>query len=124
MPNRLLIGLAGAATLSLALSGCVPNSAAASSSLTVDVTNDSCAVSESTAVAGAITFSITNSGSGVNEFYIFADDKLRVVGEKENITPGQTVSYVAQLEPGSYFTACKFEGTGSPTGVAGFTVTG
>ncbi len=88
MPNRLLIGTASAATLALALSGCVPNNAASASTLTVDVANDTCAVSEATAAAGAINFSITNSGTGINEFYIFADDKLRIVGEKENITPG------------------------------------
>ncbi|MDJ0334485.1 MAG: iron uptake system protein EfeO [Rhodoglobus sp.] len=124
MPNRLLIGVAGAATLALALSGCVPNNAASTTALTVAITDDTCAVSDSTAAAGAISFSITNSGTGVNEFYIFAEDKLRIVGEKENITPGQTASFVAQLEPGTYYTACKFERVGAPIGVAEFTVTG
>ena len=124
MPNRLLAGTAGAAALALALSGCVPNNAASASTLTVDVADDTCAVSEATAAAGAINFSITNSGTGINEFYIFADDKLRIVGEKENITPGQTVSFVAQLDSGTYYTACKFESVGSPVGVAEFTVTG
>lgn len=123
MPNRLLIGVAGAATLALALSGCVPNNAASSSALTVDVTNDTCDVSETTAAAGSISFTITNSGTGVTEFYVYGDDKQRIVGEKENITPGQSVTYVAQLEPGSYYTACKFELTGSRSDVAEFTVT-
>ncbi|MBC7589927.1 MAG: hypothetical protein H7226_02635 [Salinibacterium sp.] len=40
--------------------------------------------------AGAVSFSITNSGTDLNEFYILADDKLRIVGEKENVIPGQT----------------------------------
>jgi iron uptake system component EfeO len=124
MRRRLLTGAAGAAAVALALSGCVPNGTAGSTALTVSITDDTCAVSESTAAAGAITFSITNSGTDVNEFEILADDKLRIVGEKENVTPGQTVSYVAQLEPGTYYTACKFQLIGAPTGVAEFTVTG
>ncbi|MBG6054771.1 iron uptake system component EfeO [Salinibacterium sp. CAN_S4] len=124
MPQRLLIGAAGATALVLALAGCVPNNAASATALTVDVTDDTCVVSGATAAAGAVPFSITNAGTGVNEFYIYAEDKLRIVGEKENITPGQTVSLVAQLDPGTYFTACRFEKVGSPIGLAEFTVTG
>lgn len=124
MRTRLLTAAAGAAGLALALAGCVPNTVAGATSLTVDITDDTCAVSAATAPTGAVTFSITNSGTDVNEFEILADDRLRIVGEKENITPGQTVSYVAQLTPGTYYTACKFQLIGAPTGVAEFTVTG
>ena len=121
--RKLLIGIAGAGALALALSGCVPNQPA-SAALTVDVKDDACVVSQNTAETGAITFEITNSGTDVNEFEILAEDKLRIVGEKENVTPGQTISYVAQLAPGTYYTACKFQLIGSPIGLAEFTVTG
>ena len=124
MRNRILAGAAGAGALALVLTGCVPNNAAGGSALTVAITDDTCAVSEATTAAGNVTFSITNNGTDVNEFEILADDKLRIVGEKENVTPGQTVSYVAQLAPGTYYTACKFQLIGAPTGVAEFTVTG
>jgi iron uptake system component EfeO len=124
MRTRHLSAAAGLAVLAFALAGCVPNAPAGSAALTVDVTDDSCVVSENTATAGAVTFSITNNGTDLNEFEILADDKLRIVGEKENVTPGQTVSYVAQLEPGTYYTACKFQLIGAPTGLAEFTVTG
>jgi len=124
MRNPLMIGVAGAGALVLALTGCVPNNVAGASALTVDVTDDTCVVSESAAPAGTVTFEITNNGTDVNEFEILADDKLRIVGEKENVTPGQTVSYVAQLGPGTYYTACKFQLIGAPTGLAEFTVTG
>jgi iron uptake system component EfeO len=60
----------------------------------------------------------------VNEFYILADDKLRIVGEKENITPGATVDYVAQLSPGTYYTECKLGMVGAGIGTSKFTVTG
>jgi len=121
--RKLLIGVAGAGALALALSGCVPNQPTAAA-LSVDVTDDTCVVSETTAATGAITFEITNNGTDVNEFEILADDKLRIVGEKENVTPGQTVSYIAQLSPGTYYTACKFQLIGAPIGLAEFTVTG
>ncbi len=118
-----VLPLAGVALVALALTGCVPNSTG-SRGLTVSLGDEKCEVSESTAPAGAVTFTVTNSGTDVNEFEILADDKLRIVGEKENITPGQTVSYVAQLEPGTYFTACKFQQVGAPTSLAKFTTTG
>src|SRR5690606_16593047 len=105
------------------LAGCVPN-APSSTALTVDITDSGCSVSANTAVAGAVSFTLTNNGTDVNEFEILAEDQLRIVGEKENITPGQTVSYVAQLDPGIYFTACKFQMVGAPTGLAEFAVTG
>ncbi|WP_285027482.1 iron uptake system protein EfeO [Plantibacter sp. ME-Dv--P-122b] len=123
MQHRIIAGLAGAGVLALALTGCVPNKTG-SEALTVAITDDSCSVSVAKATAGAVTFSITNNGTDVNEFEILASDKLRIVGEKENVTPGQTVSYVAQLNPGTYYTACKFQLVGAPVGLAEFTVTG
>lgn len=123
MRTSLVVPIAGAGILALVLSGCVPNDAG-TTALAVAVTDNACEVSESTTPAGAVTFSITNSGTDVNEFEILADDKLRIVGEKENVAPGQTVSYVAQLAPGTYYTACKFQLVGAPTGMAELTVTG
>ncbi|MEP6479661.1 MAG: iron uptake system protein EfeO [Rhodoglobus sp.] len=122
--RRLLTAAAVAGVLALALAGCVPNNAQGATALTVAVTDDSCVVSAATAAAGPITFAVTNTGTDVNEFEILAEDKLRIVGEKENVTPDQTVSFVVQLEPGTYYTACKFQQVGAPMGIAEFTVTG
>lgn len=124
--RRPVVGATLAGVLALALAGCVPNSPAAQggSTLSVDIKDDACAVSAAEATAGSVTFSLTNSGTDVNEFEILASDKLRIVGEKENVTPGQTVDYTAQLEPGTYYTACKFQLIGAPVGLAEFTVTG
>ncbi|GLJ75814.1 lipoprotein [Leifsonia poae] len=116
--------LAGAATIALALSGCVPNRASADAeALAVSLTDTACTVSEKTAPSGAITFQVTNKGTDVNEFEILASDKLRIAGEKENIGPGTTVNYVVQLTEGDYFTACRKGMTGSPAHLAAFTVT-
>jgi len=115
--------VAATALTALALTGCVAKSELAQA-IAVDLSDDACAVATATAPAGAVTFSLTNSGSDVNEFEILADDQLRIVGEKENVTPGQTVDFTAQLEPGTYYTACKFQQVGAPVGLAEFTVTG
>jgi iron uptake system component EfeO len=124
MPSRPFAVVGAVAAIALALTGCVPNNAAATSKLAVTMTDDGCAVSATSARSGNVAFTITNAGSDVNEFEILADDKLRIVGEKENVTPGQTVSFVAQLEPGTYYTACKFRQAGSVIGLAKFAVTG
>ncbi|HEV7184445.1 MAG TPA: iron uptake system protein EfeO [Leifsonia sp.] len=124
-PLSLIAGtLAGAATVSFALTGCVPNRASADAeALSVTLNDDKCTVSSDTAPSGPITFQVTNKGADVNEFEILADDKLRIAGEKENIGPGITVNYVVQLSEGKYFTACRKGMVGSPSHLASFTVT-
>jgi iron uptake system component EfeO len=125
MKTRYFGALAGAAAIALALTGCVPNRASADAeALAVSITDDTCVVSASTAPGGPVTFQVTNKGTDVNEFEILADDQLRIVGEKENLAPGQTVDYTVQLNPGTYYTACKFQLIGDPIGLTEFTVTG
>ena len=106
------------------LSGCVANDPAAThAALTVESTESACAVSADEAPAGNIRFTVTNSGEQVTEFYLLADDGLRIVGEVENIGPGLSRDLVVQLEAGSYFTACKPGMTGDGVGRAEFTAT-
>lgn len=127
-PARRLVALAGSlagtAALAATLTGCVPNEATASDeAIAVTLTDTSCTVSTNRAKAGPITFQVTNSGSDVNEFELLATDKLRIVGEKENIGPGTTVNYVVQLAEGDYFSACRKGMVGEPNHVTAFTVT-
>lgn len=77
------------------------------SKLTVMATDDECTVSSADAPSGTLTFAVTNQGSKVNEFYLFADDGVRVVGEVENIGPGITRNLVVRIKPGTYVAACK-----------------
>ncbi|MEO5920964.1 MAG: iron uptake system protein EfeO [Pseudolysinimonas sp.] len=124
-PRPLIMSATGATALVvLALTGCVPNAQPGDATITVRITDDACEVSTATAVAGNVTFALISTGSDVNEFEILGDDKLRIVGEKENVVPDATTSYTVQLEPGTYYTACKFQMTGPPIGLAEFTVTG
>ncbi|MBH0054629.1 peptidase M75 family protein [Salinibacterium sp. SWN139] len=119
-------GFAAAATVAaLALTGCVANSteATADNTITVDSNATDCAVSASEAPSGTLVFSVTNSGDQVTEFYLLADDGLRIVGEVENIGPGISRDLVVLAQPGDYFTVCKPGMIGEGVGTAAFTVT-
>ncbi|MCE1174632.1 MAG: EfeM/EfeO family lipoprotein [Propionibacteriales bacterium] len=123
---RLAAATAGCAVL---LTGCVakPPSGDPSTTMgtiTVTSTDTTCAVSPATAPSGSVRFRITNGGSQTTEFYLMAADGLRVVAEKENIATGVTGELSVQLQPGSYFTACKPGMRGESVGKAAFTVTG
>ncbi|MEO8261780.1 MAG: iron uptake system protein EfeO [Pseudolysinimonas sp.] len=125
MSIRPLLITGGVITALVALAGCVPNApAGGATAISVAISDDACDLSAATATAGNVTFDLTNSGSDVNEFEILAEDQLRIVGEKENVVPGATTVYTAQLQPGTYYTACKFQMVGAPIGLAEFTVTG
>jgi iron uptake system component EfeO len=122
----ILVTAVAAAAL-IALSGCVPNSTASADSagaITVDSTSDDCLVSETSATSGTLTFSVTNSGDQVTEFYLLADDGLRIVGEVENVGPGISRDLVVQAQPGDYYTVCKPGMVGDGIGKAAFSVTG
>ncbi len=113
----------------LGLTACTQNSPSASAGgsaapgkLSVVSTDQGCEVSAVQAPSGTLTFSVANKGTKVTEFYLLASDKLRIVGEVENIGPGLTRDLVLKAPPGAYFTACKpgMKGDGIQ---AGFSVT-
>lgn len=118
------IGAVSAAGLTvLALAGCVARGDA-SDGLKVDSTATDCAVSTATAASGTLTFQVANSGDQVTEFYLLANDGLRIVGEVENIAPGASRTLTVVAQPGDYFTLCKPGMIGAGVGKAAFTVTG
>jgi iron uptake system component EfeO len=117
MPRTTPAAATAAVLLLPLLAACVPNDPAggpatagasgASGALTVSSTADACDVSAATAPSGTLTFTVTNDGGDVTEFYLLAEDGLRIVSEIENIGPGLTRDLVVQAAPGDYFTACK-----------------
>ena len=124
MTRRALAASAAVTALALALTGCVAKSDLAQS-IPVAITDDGCAVAAADRarrrrdVQPRRTPAATSTSSRSSP-----RTKLRIVGEKENVTPGQAVEFVAQLAPGTYYTACKFQQVGAPIGLAEFTVTG
>jgi iron uptake system component EfeO len=119
MPVRTLILASTCAVFGMPLlAGCTDNTtntadnsgstaSANPRALTVQATDSECKLSATSAPAGTVTFAVTNGGQKVTEFYLYAEDGKRIVGEVENIGPGITRELVMKVEPGSYLTACK-----------------
>ena len=106
MIRRLLIPTVAVGLL--ATSACTDNlPAGGERTLTVAATDTGCAVSAGEAPSGTITFTVTNEGTRINEFYLLAEDGLRIIAEVENIGPGLTRDLVLTAPAGAYFTACK-----------------
>jgi len=100
--------LLAAAVLPLSLAACTDNSApAAAGPIKVSSTNDGCTLSSKTTKSGNLTFAVQNDGNQVTEFYLLAEDGLRIIGEVENIGPGLTRNLVVTAPAGKYTTACK-----------------
>ncbi len=106
MPRRPAALVAIALLGSVLVAGCLQSNSG-TGAIAVTSTASACQVARTTAPSGTLSFSVTNSGEEVTEFYLLADDGLRVISEVENIGPGLTRDLVVQVRPGSYFTACK-----------------
>jgi len=123
--SRTLSVLALGAIAATALSGCVAKqSTDPAASFTVSSTDSACDVSTGTATSGTLTFEVTNAGDQVTEFYLLAEDGLRIVGEVENIAPAASRTLTVVAQPGDYYTVCKPGMIGDVVGKAAFTVTG
>jgi iron uptake system component EfeO len=124
-PSRSLAAVATVGTAVLLLAGCVAKSdVAAGDALTVTSTADGCAVSSAEATSGTLAFDVSNTGDEVTEFYLLAEDGLRIVGEVENIAPGAARTLTVVAQPGEYYTLCKPGMIGEGVGRASFTVSG
>ncbi len=129
--SRSGIALATAAVTALLATGCTDNvddaaSTAGSASTAKPVftiTDSGCSLSTSTLPGGVVTVTIKNTGSVPNEFEILTENKLQIVGEKENVGPGVTTTFTTALEQGTYYTACKPNMVGALKGVQKLTVT-
>lgn len=121
---RTLGALSATGLTALVLTGCVANAPQGSDALTVTSTEDGCEVSATSTTSGTLAFDVTNEGSQVTEFYLLADDGLRIVGEVENIAPGASRTLTVVAQPGDYYTLCKPGMIGEGVGRASFSVTG
>ncbi|MFJ2368449.1 iron uptake system protein EfeO [Microbacterium sp. NPDC087665] len=123
--HRILGAMAATGVAALVLTGCVAKSdVAAGAAFDVSSTDSDCVVSGGTAESGTLTFEVTNNSGQVSEFYLLADDGLRIVGEVENIAPAASRTLTVVAQPGDYFTLCKPGMIGEGVGKAAFTVTG
>nr|WP_035742176.1 iron uptake system protein EfeO [Arthrobacter sp. MA-N2] len=103
---------AAAAAVPLVLAGCTDNAqtsgpSASAGPIQVTSTTAECKVSTGSVPSGNLSFAVKNEGTEVTEFYLLAEDGLRIVGEVENIGPGLTRNLVVTAPAGKYTTACK-----------------
>ncbi|GAA4483578.1 iron uptake system protein EfeO [Microbacterium panaciterrae] len=125
LARRSLTVVGAVAALGLALTGCVAKADVSSAGrLTVSSTADACTVSSDAATSGTLAFEVTNKGAEVTEFYLLAEDGVRIVGEVENVAPGASRTLTVVAQPGAYFTVCKPGMIGQGVGRAGFAVSG
>lgn len=88
----------------LLLVGCASSSKG--DAIAITATDTACTVAKSDLKAGENTFRVTNDGKDVTEVYVYADGD-KVVTEKENIGPGTSAEFTADLAAGHYEVACK-----------------
>jgi iron uptake system component EfeO len=122
---RAIAPVAAIGVATLALSACVAKSPADSAGpITVTSTATECTLSVNSARSGSVTFDVTNKGTETTEFYLLAEDGLRIIAEVENVAPGAERSLTLVAQPGKYVTLCKPGMVGDGVGKAPFTVTG
>lgn len=107
-PARSVLTAAAAVAGLTALAGCTSTQPSGEAgAIAVTSSDDSCEVAVTEAPSGVLQFTVTNTGSQVTEFYVLAEDGLRILSEVENIGPGLSRDLVVQVGPGSYTLACK-----------------
>jgi iron uptake system component EfeO len=119
--------LALAASPLLLLTACGGGSEAASGgasgapgTVKITLTDDGCTAEPTSVTAGARTFEVVNEGaSSVTEGEL-VNSGGRIVGERENLTPGLTGTFSLTLDAGDYTVQCPNAATESSK----FTVTG
>jgi len=84
-----------------------PTAEGGSGAIRVESSADECALTAAEAPSGNVAFKVKNTGSEVTEFYLYAEDGLRIVGEIENVGPGLSRDLVVRAAPGTYVTSCR-----------------
>jgi uncharacterized cupredoxin-like copper-binding protein len=121
VPLRARFGLALlAVTVPVLIGAC--SSTDDSNAVAVTAGNKECEVAKTDLPAGKTTFKVTNEGDDVTEVYVYGRGD-QVKGEVENIGPGTSRTFSADLAAGTYEVACKpgMKGDGIRTKI---TVTG
>jgi iron uptake system component EfeO len=110
MSRGRVAGSLGALTLAAALMiGCSSKSDSGAASTVIDVvsTDDACTLSADSAPVGKIQFAVKNEGSQVTEFYLYAADGKKIIGEVENVGPGVSRKASVSVAAGAYIATCK-----------------
>jgi iron uptake system component EfeO len=105
--SRAVVAVALASVLTVALAACgnSDEAPAGAKKVAVKLTDAGCEPAALKLDAGPTSFEVTNAGTArVTEFEVL--DGSKILGEKENLSPGLSGSFVITLQPGSYTLAC------------------
>jgi iron uptake system component EfeO len=122
---RRVVSLMSVTGLVIFVTACGSDSKSGSSAKTLEftVTDEGCSPSQAGTTPGSTNFHVKNTGAdNITEFEVL-DSSNKIVGEKENLTPGLEGSFTIDLEEGSYTIACP-GGTKNPTGTLTVSATG
>lgn len=109
--RRWVIGVA-AGVFAIVAAGCGSSGSTSSakgdgSAVDVSLTDAGCKPNRSEVPAGVVAFDVTNDGaSAVTEAELRTQDGQRILGEKENLTPGLSGSFEVRLAEGTYKVNC------------------
>nr|WP_240894920.1 iron uptake system protein EfeO [Kineococcus siccus] len=95
-------------------------SAAEGSVVTVTISDDRCTAEPDSVSAGSTTFNVTNEDASAVTEAELVNAGGRILGERENLTPGLKASFSLKVEPGDYSIQCP----NAATELTPFTVTG
>ena len=84
-----------------------PSSGGKAGKITVESSADACELTADKAASGNVSFKVKNTGDEVTEFYLYAEDGMRIIGEIENVGPGLSRDLVVRAAPGTYVTSCR-----------------
>ncbi len=106
---RITAGTAAIAAVSVGIAGCglteSTKSAKGTDKVDISITDDGCSPSPASIKAGKLTFKVTNKDAKrVTEAELLKDG--RILGEKENLTPGLNGEFTLRLDAGKYSVLC------------------
>jgi high-affinity iron transporter len=78
--------------------------AASGRTVTVSLRDSGCSLSQSSIAGGAVTFLVQGGSAAVTEAELMSGG--RILGERENVTPGETDTFAENLSAGTYAVAC------------------
>ncbi|HUQ62531.1 MAG TPA: cupredoxin domain-containing protein [Acidimicrobiales bacterium] len=102
------VGLVAAVALAAAVACSTSDTANA---VGIVATDTECRVDRTDLASGRQSFKVNNQGDKVTEVYVYGEGD-EVIAEKENIGPGTSVTFSADLSAGKYQIACKPGQTG------------
>lgn len=100
-----LAGVLAVVAVAVVAASCTSTSAG-DQTLSVTATDTECRLDASSFPPGSLTVEVANSGGEVTEVYLYGQGD-RIVGEVENVGPGTTRRFTADVAGGTYEVACK-----------------